>query len=165
MALPTPAALRDRPLHLHTERLNWQHIASLRDTLCSADITECTLMGLTPEQALATALVTTNDQAFAACLEDGAPVGAFGWTPQGAIWSLWVPLSPGIAREVLLRTPWWVAFMVASSGLKHLCNFVHTKNTRTIKWLKASRCFDLDSYISKTASGDYFYFQTKEPEG
>lgn len=90
-------------------------------------------------------------------------VGAFGWTENGAIWSLWSDLTLGQAKQVFQETPKWVSHMVEASGRDFLENHVDQDNKMALRWLKASRCFIIDKHTVILSGRDCpsFHFRTK----
>lgn len=106
---------------------------------------------------------TQGGEAWAA-MNGSNPVGAFGWTKPGLIWSLWADLSTAEAMDVLRQTPAWTTYMVNASGLDFLKNYVDESNHVTLRWLKAAGCFTVDRktrYILKGRSAPTLYFRTK----
>src|SRR5207253_1147506 len=112
---------------LCTEPLTWEHCQSIAPRLAAGDHFECLALGRTPEQSLAMGLLM--GPAWAVCRGNtGSPIGAFGYTPQGTVWSLWTKLTTGEAFTVLGETPKWVAEMVRQSGLPSLHNHAARAN-------------------------------------
>lgn len=142
--------------------LEWDHCVSLAPRLSAGDTFECLAMGHLPEQALAAGLFM--GPATAVLRKDtGTPVGAFGYTAQGSIWSLWSTLSRVEAFQVLRETPGWVEDMVVASGLPTLSNFAACANTTALAWLRQSRCFWIADQSVEKLGQDYVYFETLLP--
>lgn len=139
-----PAAagnLRAVPLH-------WDHCQELALKLPSSEKMECLANGYTIEQALAAGLLFGMSWAVlrggpTVNLED--PVGAFGYTNQGAIWSLWGPLTFPEQRDILRMSRFWIPHLVELSGRPVLRNAVHQDNTKARAWLEATRCIGFDT--------------------
>lgn len=72
---------------------------------------------------------------------DGTAVGAFGWTTEGSIWSLWADLTLSQKVALLRLSPAFISAMVKDSGVR-LSNLVWEGNSVTRKWLEATGCFD-----------------------
>jgi hypothetical protein len=72
---------------------------------------------------------------------DGVAVGAFGWTSEGSIWSLWSNLTMTQKVALLRLSPAFISAMVKDSGLR-LSNLVWEGNEVTRKWLEATGCFE-----------------------
>jgi hypothetical protein len=146
---------------LEAEALSWDHCVSLADRLVAGDAKECTSMGHSPKQALAYGLLC--GQAYAAVrASTGTPVGAFGYTPEGTIWSLWTKLSRGEACQVLREGPAWIHALTQTSRLHRLYNFVDVENPMAIEWLRATGCFDFGASPVERNGAQYLYFRTKE---
>lgn len=145
----------------HHERLHWAHASELCRKLAEADSLEVAAMGRTPENALAYATTITNSQAVIDT--QGRTCGAFGWTPAGAIWSLWSPLTRPEIRQVIKHTPRLVRQMVEEHG-GPLANFIWEGNHMGRHWLKASKCFNVDSHLKEFGGKAFLYFQTKPLE-
>lgn len=86
----------------------------------------------------------SHGDAWVALDPHGAPLGVYGWTRHGAIWSLWRDMTRAESIAVLKHTPLWVAQMVQASGHPFLFNFVSASNSAALGWLETSRCFDID---------------------
>lgn len=100
--------------------------------------------------------------AWAACrAHTGTPLGAFGYTPQGTVWSLWARLSTGDAFRVLDGTSGWVREMVRQSGLPFLHNYAACANRAALTWLRLAKCFSVSPDPVAINGHDYFYFETK----
>lgn len=93
-------------------------------------------------------------------------VGAFGYHISGCqIYSLWAPLNRGQARQILKEMPKWVKLLVNRSRCTVLSNLIHAGNRSAVKWLVASKCFEVDFKHPITISGrKMFYFQTRRLE-
>jgi hypothetical protein len=130
------------------------HINQLFWRLREGDQVECHLMGMSPREALEKGM---DDEGEAyAVLHEGEPIGAIGWTQEGAVWSLWTELTALQSRLILRVTPqWFRRFSEAAeeAGLSALCNYVWDRNLPAIKWLKASRAVDFREDLSEVKDG------------
>lgn len=115
-------------------------------------------MGLSPLQALATGAFMGAHSALRT--DTGTPVGAWGFTPHGAIWSLWTKLSPRERLQVLQETPMWVSRLVQESGRPTLYNFILTSNRLALNWLRKSNAFAISPEVTCHGGGEYHYFET-----
>jgi hypothetical protein len=118
--------------------LTWDHCQELSLKLASSEKMECLANGYTPEQALAAGLLFGLSWAV---LRDGSPIGAFGYTLQGAVWSLWGPLTrtesaDRTAPEPRLDPPPGPSSPAEPSST----NAVHEDNKKALDWLKATGC-------------------------
>lgn len=149
---------------LHTTGLTWEHCESLAPRLAAGDNFECLALGRTPEQSLAMGLLM--GPAWAVCRGGtGTPIGAFGYTPQGTVWSLWAQLSTGEAFRVLDGTSAWVREMVHQSGLPVLHNYAACANRAALTWLRLAKCFSVNPDPVAINGHDYLYFETtRRPE-
>jgi hypothetical protein len=121
--------------------LTWDHCQELSLKLASSEKMECLANGYTPEQALAAGLLFGLSWAV---LRDGSPIGAFGYTLQGAVWSLWGPLTRKESVTVLRLSRDWIPHLVQLSGRAVLTNAVHEDNKKALDWLKATGCVEFD---------------------
>lgn len=135
--------------------LTWPLAEALSLRLTSSETMECLANGLQPSQALASGLLfgvswavlkvelkrSSQDQPFA---EHPTPVGAYGFTHEGVIWSLWGPLSRKDSVAVLKLAPEWIAHLVALSRRSRLKNMVHADNAMALAWLQKTDCINLD---------------------
>ena len=124
------------------------HCADLAPTVCEADRLDLISHGFNPEAALETALGEPGE-AWAVGYADGTVLGAFGWTEEGSIWSMWKNLTRGEQKRLLKLTPQVVRAMVEDAK-RPLGNVVWEGNKRVISWLRASKCFtflDTDPYV------------------
>jgi hypothetical protein len=121
---------------------------------------ECLANGYTPEQALAAGLLFGFS--WAVHRQEDGPIGAFGFTTGGTIWSLWGPLTRQESRIVLQASRDWIPYLVRLSGRPTLINAVHSKNTLAMKWLEATGCVNFDfANPKKNADGSESYrFET-----
>jgi hypothetical protein len=143
------------------EPLAWDHCVDLSERIRPGDRMECLSMGNSPLQALSTGIMT--GKASAALRRSGACMGAFGWSFQGTIWSLWASdLTTKEKLQILRQTPEWVSSFVQTSGRDYLWNYVAANNIMGIAWLRASRCFWIeDDEPRLIVSGEpFYYFQT-----
>lgn len=90
-------------------------------------------------------------------LDEGEVLGVFGYSAQGIIWSFWSTLTKRQALTVLRHTRDYVSRMVKRSGKPILVNAVLRENTPVLRWLEASKCFDLWN----DPSSPLIYFHTK----
>lgn len=139
--------------------LTWGLCRQLGKRIRPEDARECELKGYTPEMAMFAGCGTTGE-AFAA-MHGETPIGAFGWTEAGRIWSLWANLTLAEAKCVLGQTPKWVSRMVAVSGRTYLDNWVHADNRKALAWLRASRCFGIDSCVQDIGGAAYHHIATR----
>lgn len=142
--------------------LTWEHCQALGPRLTPEEATEVSHSGLDPTQALAYGLLFGFSRA--AVREDTAePVGAYGYTPEGVIWSLWAPLTRKESVQVLRAAPTWIAGLVARSGLPKLHNAVSADNRPALRWLNATRAVrfphPLDCPVTRPG---FHYFETIE---
>lgn len=140
--------------------LTWDHCTELAQRLPKAEKMECTANGYTAQQALAAGLLF--GLSWAVLREDplappwGKPltcIGAFGYTSEGAIWSLWGKLTPRESLAVLRFSRQWIPHLVELSGRPTLCNVVHSENEKAIDWLEATGCVNFD-YANPRAMAD-----------
>lgn len=129
----------------HIDHLSWQ--------LREGDVVECHLMGMSPREALEQGM-NTEGQSFAVLHED-VPIGAIGWTQEGAVWSLWKDLTALQSRLILRVTPMWFKRFAEEAEVKDitLCNYVWDRNLPAIKWLQASRAVDFREDLSEMKDG------------
>lgn len=117
-------------------------------TLRREDQIELMLMGHTPHDAMMACLEHNRlPDAYAWAVADdmhwGNYVGLFGY--QGNhVYSLWSDLSMGQSAEIIRKTPRWVLKMLEQSGQPCLRNLVHDCNTKAIRWLELSGCFEVE---------------------
>lgn len=145
-----------------TLRLNWDHATKLAPTLSPIDETEVVTMGRSPLDALAYAAMLPQSQAVFNL--EGDIKGAYGWTNQGTIWSLFGGLTKGESLQVLKHTKARVIACLEDSKQPFLCNIIWEQNRRGIRWLKASQCFSIDPYLKAVGGLGFHYFQTKPIE-
>jgi hypothetical protein len=74
---------------------------------------------------------------------DGKPAGAFGWTTEGSIWSMWTPMTYSQKAALLTLSPAFISSMSQDAG-RVLYNFIWEGNLPTRKWLEATGCFEFD---------------------
>ncbi|WP_420381678.1 hypothetical protein [Novosphingobium sp.] len=115
------------------------HCQLLAPLVCEADRLDLIAHGSDAGAALATALQVPGG-AWAAGYHDGPLWGAFGWTEEGSIWSMWRELTRGEQKRLLKLTPEVVRALAEDAG-RPLGNVVWEGNSRVISWLKASKCF------------------------
>ncbi len=140
-------------------RLSGQHVRLLQDRLRASDLEECRILGYSPMGAMAAGLMFGD--AFAALdTETAQPVGAFGWSVGGIIWSLWTPLTKLQSLQVLRESPNWIAELVRLSGEKRLSNHVLATNKSTLEWLKLTKCFAIDPYPVVLRGEEFNYIET-----
>lgn len=119
-------------------------------------VEECRLHGLTPTAALLLGLRDGFSWTF--CFNN-QPRGCFGFSTHfRTVWSLWATLSPLEARVLLKECRPWITYMVRKQG-GGLFNVVHETNQRTIRWLKATGCFN---FAEKVDGEGWLRFDTKE---
>lgn len=139
--------------------LTWEHCVALAPRISHEDTLECLAMGHTPIQALAGGCML--GEGFAVIRSDSyTPVGAFGWTTEGTIWSLWSELSPKESAQVLRDTGQWVRTLVMRSPFEELHNHVATANGRALKWLRRSGAFWVQDEDAEDDRG-FLYFETR----
>lgn len=157
---------RNTPGPLVTEPLDWTHCLHIAKTMNGEDAHECSAMGSTPLQSLATGAMMGFSRSVLR-RATGTAVGAFGCNPlYHTIWSLWCPMGLREQRQVLQETPKWVEDMVRRCGdHRPLHNFVEVANTRTIRWLDAAGCFVFPDEAAAVLIGGHphLFFQTKAP--
>lgn len=139
-------------------KLTWGICRQLGKKIRPEDAIECLHKGYTPEMAMFSGIGT--GEAYAA-FHGLSAIGAFGWTKEGRVWSLWAPLTKAESLSVLRQTPEWVSRMVAHSGRPFLDNKVHALNRKAIAWLKASKCFQVDREAEPVDGQPYHYFSTR----
>lgn len=144
--------------------LTWTLCKRLAGNLRESERIECMASGHQPEQALAAALFDKG-WSRAVVAEEGPkaiPVGAFGYTSNGTIWSLWGSLSRKQSVRILKESKEWTAGMVRRSGRLLLHNVVHSKNTSAIAWINATGAFWMDTTNPRRMPNgdDGFYFET-----
>lgn len=153
----------DRP-PLVTQALTWENCQSLAKVLTAEDAHECVALGLTPLQSLAASAL--SGPAWAVCRQSTrTPVGAFGCNPAtGSVWSLWGPMGRREQAQVLRETPAYVEIMRGETiaGRRTLHNFVRASNVRSLRWLRAAKCFNIaDEPIDGPDGHPWFYFEVK----
>lgn len=137
--------------------LTWEHCEALAGRIADEDTSECLAMGHTPLQALAGGCML--GEGFAVIRADSfTPVGAFGWTTEGTIWSLWAELSPKESVQVLRESGVWVRTLVLRSPFDALHNHVATANRRALKWIRTTGAFWIDD---PEPTADFLYFETR----
>lgn len=125
-------------------RLAAHHCRRLAPEVCEPDRLDLIAHGADPASALESAL-SCPGEAWAVGYHDGPVLGAFGWTEEGSIWSMWRDLSRGEQKRLLKMTP-QVIRAIAEDAQRPLSNVVWEGNRRVIAWLRASKCFTfLDS--------------------
>jgi len=146
-------------MRLEPGYLDWNAVFTLGANLSDSDRLEC-LSG-DPMSVLAGA--TTTGQAWTA-LSPERILGAYGYTDEGTIWSLWAELSREESMAVLAHTPLWVRTLLHESGREWLYNWVSLANRPAIAWLKMSGCFDVSDRIVTFSGISAHYFRTKPKE-
>lgn len=124
-------ALRLTPLTEHYCRL-------LAPRVSEGDRQDCVVHDYDPEAAL---LAGLNGGPCCAVLDGLEVIGAFGWTYEGTIWSLWAELSPEQVKWIMRYTAEMVR-QIMRDAKRPLMNAVWEGNRHTISWLKRSHCFD-----------------------
>ena len=146
-----------------------EHIDALKDRLQEGDRVDCSTAGRTPALALRDGY--QGGPAWCA-LVNGEPRGAFGVMPGlHSIWSLWTDLTPGesimcvrLGRLWLrMLSVWWVSQQHPRVPAYRLHNYVWDGNKKTIRWLKATKCFDFHPQHSLTSEGKSFIPFTLKP--
>ena len=141
--------------------LNYGHILSLAPRMRQADLLDLTVHGGDPEGALVSGLA--SGEAYAV-LSDGVVIGAGGWTVEGSIWTLWADLTTPQARELLRWAGRW-ARVLAIRSKRPLSNVFLRGNTLTERWLRLTRCVDIDYANPIHWQGrDYLAFRLKPLE-
>jgi hypothetical protein len=149
------------------EPLTWSSAKRFERVIRASDKVECYANGSAPLNSLLWAI--DHGPCWAAFEgESQVPVGAWGWTDRGAVWSYWRELDRVQSRELLRQTPGMVLEMLeqsATAGWLRLGNFVWEDNTAALGWLRASKCFDisLDSDII-LSNKRFHHFLTKPLE-
>lgn len=148
----------------HRSPLMWHHAKRLSRVVRKADVLECLAgSGMGPYQAMLEGI--NRGPCWAAFVDgDAVPVGAWGWTHEGAVWSMWRDLTSNESRELLRHTPEMVAEMVsARDGV--LENYVWENNTQALAWLRASKCFNIDlDRVIILGNHRFIHFATKPLE-
>lgn len=135
---------------LSTEALRWDYVKRLAPFIRRSDVVECAVNGNTPEESMLWALEAGRGRSWVV-LDEGCPIGAYGWTQHGAIWSLWADLLPDQAKDVARNTAGYIRAVVANwerSGQMPqfnvpLRNAVWEDNRHALAWLRASHCFNI----------------------
>ena len=143
-------------INLEPGFLDWRAVFTLGANLAESDRLEC----LSGDPMAVLAGATTTGQAWTA-LDGDRILGAYGYTDEGTIWSLWSELSREESMAVLLHTPLWVRTMLHESGREWLYNFVSVGNEQAIAWLKLSGCFDVSDRVVTFSGMSARYFRTK----
>lgn len=99
-------------------------------------------------------------------------IGAIGFTSSGYLWALSSKFSPSQARALFKQTPeitFKLIFEAIDRGAIHkdgdLHNLLHARNTPALKWLRASKCFELNLEDELAVGNETFYtFKTKPIE-
>ncbi|MFZ3194093.1 MAG: hypothetical protein WA154_12925 [Moraxellaceae bacterium] len=143
--------------------LDWQRITHLAPLIVEEDKGECRVSGLDPLQALTFGAMDVYSKCVVR-FDTDTPVGAFGMTTAGSIWSLWGKLTPRESFQVLHEMPRWVHDMVLySTRTLHrplLHNHVACSNARAIAWLRLSKCFWIDPTEVDVRGVPHHYFET-----
>lgn len=129
----------------HIDHLAWQ--------LREGDVVECHLAGQTPREALEQGM-NSEGEAYCVLYQD-VPIGAIGYTQEGAVWSLWTELNAITSRLILRVTPKWFRKFAEEAEKRDiiLCNYVWDKNLPALKWLQASRAVDFREDLSEVKDG------------
>lgn len=125
---------------LNLRPLDGDYCRYLGPKLQASDIADLTLHHQCPDEALFSAL-SIPGQAY--CVRDGdTPIGAGGWTEEGAVWTLWTDLTIS-QSAALLRccVPW--ARIMAIRAERPLHNVFLASNSITASWLEATRCVNI----------------------
>lgn len=127
------------------EPLTWSSAKRFSRVIRLADRIECVSNGSNPYRSMLWAL--DHGRCWAAFEGNSdVPVGVWGWTDMGAVWSYWAELDPVQSRELLRRTPAMVAEMLEESteaGFPVLANYVWEDNLAALRWLHSSKCFTI----------------------
>lgn len=156
-------------LNWERETLRWDHVKKFTRVIRKGDLIECHSNGMSVSRSLEWAMYRGGGESWAV-IEEGrdAPVGVFGWTDRGGIWSYWCDLGAAQTRELMRQTPQYVLEMVESAnaaGLPHLANYVWEGNHEALAWLRASHCFSLDlDHRYNISNRGFIGFQTKPAE-
>jgi hypothetical protein len=163
--------------HISLRRLTTADVEDLYPRLRVEDKEECIVLGSTPKEAL---LMGAFDNLFSgiskgrayAITDETGIIGAIGFTSSGYLWALSSKFSPSQARSLFKATPditFRLVFeaidkgAIQSDGILH--NILHAKNTPALKWLRASKCFDVDLEDELAVGAEVFYnFKTKPIE-
>lgn len=135
------------PARLSGVPMRWEDIGQLGPLIRETDRRDCVAHDCNPELALLDAF--TAGRAWTALwnldVGEPQPLGCFGWTHTGFIWSLWVDLTREQSLALMSRAQSVIKGMAreaGAAGIASLCNTVRTDNLLTIAWLRASKCFD-----------------------
>lgn len=161
--MKTPRKPDPNRLPLEVRPLSWPDCQDLAPRLTRADAFECLHLGQQPLGALATGLMFGNCWCVYRA-HTGRPVGAFGFTADGVIWSLWTSMGLKERKTVLKETPGWVLKMVEEwehlGGVGPLKNHIAGQNKLSIAWLKATRCFHVSRDAVWLMGEDFYPFHT-----
>jgi hypothetical protein len=164
--LPEELAAPDIPVW-RSETLDWSAAKRFSRVIREADRIECQANGMSVYQSL---LYACSAGPCWAVYEDAeqTPLGVWGWTRAGAIWSYWADLNATQSRHLLRCTPPHVLEMLEQStaeGIPALGNFVWVGNRAALAWLRASHCFiiTLDRPY-EFGNKEFYHFKTKPLE-
>lgn len=146
-------------------RLTHLEMIELGVHLRETDREEVRIMGHEP----ATAIVRGFQSGYAFGVvrhEDQRPVAAFGVTDKNAIWMLCREGLTSLESLAILRhTPLWVGHLKGLAEAPTLYNFVPVDHEATIRWLEATKCFEVRKEVCfpMGVTGTLHYlFYTKE---
>jgi hypothetical protein len=136
------------------------------------DKEECICLGNTPREAL---LMGALDNVFSfsqgrayALVEDDIIIGALGFSCAGCLWALSTKFNTRQLRELFKRTPEFVLRLLkeaeTTGALMHpfLSNIIHARNKVAMRWMKASKCFNIGTDYEVASNDEIFYpFATK----
>lgn len=140
--------------------LEREHIPNLAARLSAGDRRECLDLGVSPEAAL----MAGYRGAFSLVVYRGEadyPVGAFGVTGAGIVWSLWADLTPDEMRYLRQEAPHWIEWMAINVHGGPLRNHVSVANRQALLWIHRTGCFDVADTPHQINGRDYLHFQTK----
>lgn len=153
------------------EPLAWRHAKTFGRVIRKPDMIECLSNGMSVRASLDWVIENGGGESWAVIEGDNqvTPVGVYGWTRRGAIWSYWSELDPPQIKELMRRTPGMVLEMVenaAKHGLPMLSNYVWDGNREALAWLKASHCFtfNLDQCLTIGNDRTFIPFSTRPVE-
>lgn len=140
------------------------------------DQEETIVLGSNPREALLMGAFDnmfvgiSKGRAYAIETPGGDVIGAIGFTSTGYLWALSTRFNPAESRELFRRTP-EIAFKLLYEAVDRgaipsdgtLGNYIHAKNKPALRWLKASKCFDIDEEKEVDAKGETFYTFHSKP--
>lgn len=138
-------------------------VVTLANRLGRNAIKECLLQGVSPEEALRNGV--SEGPTRLVVDEWHLPVGAYGWTHTGYIWSLWGDLTHSQSRIVLKAAPSVIMEAAALHSPRRLQNWVDVDNRSIRHWLEKTKCFDFAETLTSPSCGrQMLKFYTKSIE-